>query len=251
MAKYHINGEGNPGLCSAAVGNCPFGGEANHYSSQANARKAFELSMASKELTKTTRKRLSSKDAIAAAEQRRSLREFATISRGGWEAPIQKPSPREKATHDILTSLAESTTVGNMFERASKLKKDYGKWFNSNFEADVLEPEELSRDNYLHLVAPATSAAVMEVESTLEDLDWTTRQNDDEIDSNRRTFSEIMVLDMSTDEGPKKAVEILKSSGWGIEDDSAAEDLRTAVLKGQEKALSYGARYKYEQLHLL
>jgi len=43
MTKYHINPKtGNPGACSAAPGACPFGGEANHYESASDARKAFE-----------------------------------------------------------------------------------------------------------------------------------------------------------------------------------------------------------------
>lgn len=251
MAKYHINKEGNPGLCSAESGNCPFGGDANHYSSRANARRAFEFSMASKELTKTSRKRLSSKDAIAAATQRRSLKEFASIARGGWDVQVTKPSPREQATHSVLTALAEKATVGNMFERASKLKKDYDSWHYGNPDAEVLHPSELSRDSYLHTIAPATSAAVMAVESSLENSGWVTRNNADEVDANRKSFSEIMVFDMSTNEGPRKAVALLNSRGWDIEEVRAAnEEIRSAVLKGQRTALSYGAQYKYEQIHL-
>lgn len=47
MAKYHINSAGEPGECQANAGNCPFGGEANHYPSAENARAAYEFSNAS------------------------------------------------------------------------------------------------------------------------------------------------------------------------------------------------------------
>lgn len=45
--KYHINGAGEAGKCSAQSGNCPFGGDERHYDSPEKARMAFELSMAS------------------------------------------------------------------------------------------------------------------------------------------------------------------------------------------------------------
>jgi len=43
MAKFHINPEtGNPGKCSAADGNCPYGSNAPHFSSAEDARSAYE-----------------------------------------------------------------------------------------------------------------------------------------------------------------------------------------------------------------
>lgn len=41
--KYHVNPKtGSAGKCKAENGNCPFGGEAEHFTSMAAARKAFE-----------------------------------------------------------------------------------------------------------------------------------------------------------------------------------------------------------------
>lgn len=51
-AKFHVNGEGNPGPCSAQAGNCPFGGPDAHYESQTDARAAYEMSQASNMFTK-------------------------------------------------------------------------------------------------------------------------------------------------------------------------------------------------------
>jgi len=49
MQKYHINGEGNPGVCSAGRSvngrPCPFGGESDHYASVPEAREAYERQM--------------------------------------------------------------------------------------------------------------------------------------------------------------------------------------------------------------
>ncbi len=45
MAKYHINGKGEAGRCSAQKGKCPFGGDLEHYSTPGDARRAYEKFM--------------------------------------------------------------------------------------------------------------------------------------------------------------------------------------------------------------
>lgn len=46
MAKFHINPDsGNPGSCSAQAGNCPFGSDDEHYTSEDAARAAYERQM--------------------------------------------------------------------------------------------------------------------------------------------------------------------------------------------------------------
>jgi len=42
MAKFHINSAGEAGQCKAVNGNCPFGGESDHFTSAEAAREAFE-----------------------------------------------------------------------------------------------------------------------------------------------------------------------------------------------------------------
>ena len=47
MAKYHINpATGRPNICGASAGKCPFGDKKHHYGSKAEARAAYEASMA-------------------------------------------------------------------------------------------------------------------------------------------------------------------------------------------------------------
>jgi len=46
MAKFHVNNEsGDVGECHASKGKCPFGSDAEHYTSASAARRAFEVSM--------------------------------------------------------------------------------------------------------------------------------------------------------------------------------------------------------------
>ena len=51
MARFHINAKGEPGKCSAQSGNCPFGGDTDHYNSLDEAQSAFEKTMASETFT--------------------------------------------------------------------------------------------------------------------------------------------------------------------------------------------------------
>lgn len=46
MPKYHINpATGNPNVCRARAGGCPFASEDNHYDTKEDARAAYEASM--------------------------------------------------------------------------------------------------------------------------------------------------------------------------------------------------------------
>ena len=44
--SFHINGQGNPGPCTAQAGNCPFGDGDGHFSSAEDAVRAYEEEMA-------------------------------------------------------------------------------------------------------------------------------------------------------------------------------------------------------------
>lgn len=45
MARYHITQDGLPGLCKAQEGNCPLGGNEEHYSDKLDALKAAEVKL--------------------------------------------------------------------------------------------------------------------------------------------------------------------------------------------------------------
>lgn len=42
MTKYHVNEKGEPGVCNAREGNCPFASDENHFSTKDDARKFYE-----------------------------------------------------------------------------------------------------------------------------------------------------------------------------------------------------------------
>lgn len=57
MARYHINEEGKPGLCSAVV-TCPFGTEDAHYKSLEQARAAYEATMGEQAISRVRKVQL-------------------------------------------------------------------------------------------------------------------------------------------------------------------------------------------------
>lgn len=46
MTKYHIKVDGNPGICKAAEGNCPYGADAKHFDSKQSAQEYAEKAIA-------------------------------------------------------------------------------------------------------------------------------------------------------------------------------------------------------------
>lgn len=55
MAKFHVNDQGIPGICTAQI-QCRFGGDAQHYATPEIAQKAYELSMASQSIPEPQKK---------------------------------------------------------------------------------------------------------------------------------------------------------------------------------------------------
>jgi len=47
MKKFHVNANGEAGACSAVKGNCPFGGESEHFTSADAARQDYEAKQGS------------------------------------------------------------------------------------------------------------------------------------------------------------------------------------------------------------
>lgn len=54
MAKFHINGKGDASQCRATKGQCPFGGDDNHYETREEAQTAFEMEQSFDTLAKMT-----------------------------------------------------------------------------------------------------------------------------------------------------------------------------------------------------
>jgi hypothetical protein len=56
VTSYHINSKGNPGVCKATQGGCPFGEASDHFATAAEARNAFENSSSADKIPSTKKK---------------------------------------------------------------------------------------------------------------------------------------------------------------------------------------------------
>lgn len=65
MSKFHLNDKGEAGQCRAEKGGCPFGGEAQHYSSTEKARTAYEASMAAEQIPTMAKKTVTARGSKA------------------------------------------------------------------------------------------------------------------------------------------------------------------------------------------
>lgn len=61
MARYHIKKDGTPGICHAQPGNCPLGGEGEHYPSMEAAQAAADSQNAHEYSNQSTHKTLTEK----------------------------------------------------------------------------------------------------------------------------------------------------------------------------------------------
>jgi hypothetical protein len=115
MAKFHVNDKGESGQCRAEKGGCPFGGEAQHYSSPEIARQAYELSMAGEQIA--TIKKAPSEKVVKAAEK---LKETLDERLGRNNRPPHLPLSRE----DYDPALHEGFEYDEVFYDEAKRRKD-------------------------------------------------------------------------------------------------------------------------------
>jgi hypothetical protein len=139
MVKYHINGKGEAGKCSAQQGGCPFGDESEHFTSADAARKHYEKEMEGN-ATPAATPMLAKFDKMPAPEAPRfgkiQTYEFDKAEKKVREAyrevendKTQEPTSEETATHDSkLTAIwAGKTAEGQLAKDrvAAVLKSGY------------------------------------------------------------------------------------------------------------------------------
>lgn len=107
--QYHINLEtGEPGSCSARKGNCPFGGDELHFTTEDGARAAFEVIAAAEKAKalqawkKKPRPAKQSNDPYVSGHGGggHGLRGGGGVGRHGAPAPkVAPPTPRSTPTY--------------------------------------------------------------------------------------------------------------------------------------------------------
>jgi hypothetical protein len=200
MAKFHINGKGEAGKCTATQGGCPFGGDEKHYPTPEAAREAYEKSATTKKglFSRFTSKKepnpVAQKDRRStdgALDVRRFEGLLAIAKKEKWDtAPngqVIRVTGSKQNTFEALSELQRNDREGGTaFEQADRLKEAYTRLREAGeVETPSYGPEVLSRDTFLRMVAPATHDAVSTVEESLTQSGWLVRVNADQTDETR------------------------------------------------------------------
>lgn len=126
MTKYHINpATGNPGVCVATDGKCRYGNNAPHFSSEADARTAYEAAMSGA----FSQNNLTKQQALAES--------FFTVEGVEFESAIWNYLPSEKAKASIYSL--------EIVTRNKDISLAYGSSFTGGYDVRVLQRQ---RGNY-------------------------------------------------------------------------------------------------------
>lgn len=115
MAKYHVNEAGDAGPCKAEKGQCPFGGEAQHYATPEVARQAYELSLASQVVPEAVVKEVTPKQVLVSAP------EMAVI-----DAALRAHGPDFVKAGDMVTTTDEGPRIVNLFDPTAPYPEPHG-----------------------------------------------------------------------------------------------------------------------------
>lgn len=135
MSKYHINtATGDAGACRAEKGQCPFGGDAQHYDSPKLARAAFEASQGGSFLQKSRgfAKRMLVIGGIAVAGV--SLAGCGTSIATGMDENGEVVTPYESS--EVTPSSTPEASDPGLIEKADEFVKDHPVETPSNEEIE-------------------------------------------------------------------------------------------------------------------
>lgn len=176
MAKYHVNANGEAGPCKAEKGGCPFGGEAEHFTSYEAAREAYEERMEAHEAPSMTkapvqtfvRKRVKTGQPSGVLLLESSLKKWTsygvTIRRAQFEKLAAEALKLRKKFDDPKL---------DSFEVAEKIMKQYSKEVKGKefFE----ETTYAMNESAFSYVSPIVGGAAGAFEETLTKAGWETR----------------------------------------------------------------------------
>lgn len=130
MSKYHVNDNGEAGKCRATIIRCPFGGDAQHYSTPEIARLSYELSNASKQIPKTSKK-----------ESKRSRERNQSSAEPVKASTVRKTVTRSNYNHEEFEGLAYDQVVFDREKRIAdakaEIKNESPKISRSQLEANA------------------------------------------------------------------------------------------------------------------
>ena len=126
--KFHVNGKGEPGKCSAQHGGCPFGGESDHHSNPEDARKAFEQANASATFPVKSSRKVSELSQLAKVSSDAAI--LMEAAENGSDRTFRNIAANPDATKEAL-----ATAFDRSEDSATKLKLQG----NRNFPVEKMD----------------------------------------------------------------------------------------------------------------
>lgn len=236
MAKYHVNSTtGEAGACKAVKGNCPFGGEAEHYTSAGAARDAYEASMKVAGMTPTKKVKVADREYSGPSVKALRDREVTTIFMERVSSPTSKAQLKK-----VLELMDQAYANSNTSQRDNfAVARNMDQEFRALATAQTdITPAKVQDYGYavahsaFAYVSPYVTRASNSFENELNDMNWHTRTTGEPFE-----FEEIYARAAKRAHGtPKELAKAFeaeaKAIGWQLED-GFEEDL----LKASEASL--------------
>lgn len=150
MAKFHIGKKGEPTVCRAKNGNCPFGGEEQHYSTKQEAQQAIEKSLENQHKTinsiqKTNTVSLSSDELINKLYDNISNVLMDSYYYNKYDTSDAKPGNFSKKQWKDINASFE-----HMYENIDSFSSDKQYWleFRDNIEKEMFSIYTVKIDKY-------------------------------------------------------------------------------------------------------
>lgn len=139
VAKFHINPEKGPRPCSAQDGQCPYGSDAPHFSSKAEAQEAFERALSAEIKPLGSLKRISRRE----LESRK--KSFAKDFESMDYSDVENFANLSKENHRIIDTLINERSEES-YKRFLKLEKINPAYNDSAEKCDIETFKSLKRD---------------------------------------------------------------------------------------------------------
>ena len=210
MIKYHINAKGEPGVCKATISECPFGGEAQHYSTKEKAQKAFENSMMSETLAKMKKAAAKPSDAFVDS--------FGSHFYGGDMSDRER-----KEVEKVLAEAIKDIDMTDPYKAADTLKVKFTEKAKEFFitDEDIDELHSVPASVYFKAILPTYGKVITAFEESFiyegtqaRDDEWTAMY--DPYDLERVFFSAAAKPGALADSESleKSFVKQAKKTGW-------------------------------------
>ena len=127
--KYHISPTtGRPNICSAAKGNCPYGGDEEHFSSKEKARAAYEKKMSGKTLVSHGKASESKKQPKETPQEKSGIKRLPEGETRDYTEMLRKISARKAAAREEMGNAYFEAEVAEIFcSKCGEELKGYSK----------------------------------------------------------------------------------------------------------------------------